>query len=64
MMLEHKVPSLMAGIALEKASTTVPSTAKSLVKLLPLQTTHENHNTIPVENGAPHLNGTASNGVH
>lgn len=63
MMLEHKVPSLMAGIAEARASATLPTATKPLVKPLPPQTS-ENHYTIPVENGTPYLNGTTSNGVH
>lgn len=64
MMLEHKVPSLMAGIAEKKASSAAaPAATKPLVKLLPPQAI-ENHYTTPVENGTPHLNGTATNGVH
>ena len=61
MMLEHKVPSLMAGMTEEKVSTALPTTTKPLVK--PSQA-NENCSAIPVENGAPHLNGNVSNGVH
>lgn len=64
MMLEHKVPSLMAGIAERKVAATVPAATKPAVKLLPPQATNENRHAIPVENGTPHLNGTTSNGVH
>ena len=47
----------------EKVSTTVPTTTKPMVKSLPLKA-YENRSSIPVENGAPHLNGNVSNGVH
>ena len=63
MMLEHKVPSLMAGMTEEKVSTVVPTTTKPLVKSLPSQA-NENRSATLVENGAPHLNGNVSNGVH
>ena len=63
MMLEHKVPSLMARITEEKVSTAVPTTSKPLVKSLPSQV-NQNRSAIPVENGAPYLNGNVSNGVH
>ena len=64
MMLEHKVPSLMAGLAAERTSAAIPTATKPLVKLLPPQAANGNHHTVPVENGVPHLNGTTSNGVH
>ena len=60
MMLEHKVPSLMAGIANRNTSTVA---TKPLVKSMPPQPDTKHYN-VPVENGTPHLNGTTSNGVH
>jgi len=59
MMLEHKVPSLMAE---KNESTVMPTATKPLVKSLPQA--NGCHYVTPFENGTPDLNGTASNGVH